>query len=121
MARLDDDDEVIVSILSLYEFAYGVSWGPEEDQDYLIRSIASIEKNFSIANLTRTGAKVFGDLKSIYRKNTSIPAKALKRNDMDFLIASVAIDLEAVLVSHDHVFLTLKELYPPLQLEDWTK
>jgi predicted nucleic acid-binding protein len=90
MSWLDDDDEVIVSILSLYEISYGISWGPKEDRDYLMQSIASIEKRFAVANLCLTGAEIFGELKSVYRKHTGIPSKTLKRDYIDILIASVA-------------------------------
>jgi predicted nucleic acid-binding protein len=119
LSRLDDDDEVIVSILSLYEIFYGISWGPEEDRDFLIRSITSIEEKFLIANLSRKGAEVFGGLKSIYRKRTDSSPKNLKRNDIDFLIASSAIAEDAILVSNDKIFLAIKEIDPTLKLENW--
>lgn len=119
LSRLDDDDEVIVSILSLYEISYGISWGPEEDRDFLIRSITSIEEKFLIANLSRKGAEVFGELKSIYRKMTDSSPKNLKRNDIDFLIASSAIAEDAILVSNDKIFLAIKEIEPTLKLENW--
>ena len=60
MSQLDDDDEVVVSILSLYEISYSISWGPKEDRDYLLRSISTIEEKFLVANLSRKGAEIFG-------------------------------------------------------------
>lgn len=119
LSRLDDDDEVIVCILSLYEIAYGISWGPQEDRDYLLQSIASIEENFSIVNLSRKGAEIFGKLKSAYRHISRASPKNLKRNDIDFLIASAAIAENAVLVSNDKMFSVIGEIEPTLKLENW--
>ena len=119
LSLLDDDDEVIVSILSLYELFYGISWGSEEDRDYLIQSIASIEQRFAIVNLSRMGAEAFGRLKSEYRKHSGSAPKNIKRNDIDFLIASSAIAEDAVLVSNDKIFLTIKDIEPSLKLENW--
>lgn len=119
LSRLDDDDEVIVSIVSFYEVSYGISWGPEEDRDYLMRTIASIEEKFSVANLSQQGAEVFGELKSVYRKHTNASPKNLKRNDIDFLIASSAIAEDAVLVSNDKIFTAIRDIEPALKLENW--
>jgi predicted nucleic acid-binding protein len=119
LSHLDDDDEVIVSLLSLYELQYGISWGSQEDRDCLLQSIASIEKRFPAVNLSRTGAAVFGKLKSAYRKYSGSSPLNLKRNDIDFLLASSAISEDATLVSNDKIFLAVKEIEPSLKLENW--
>ena len=62
LSRLNDDDEVIISILSLYEMHYGISWGPEEDRAYLLQAVASVEEAFPVAPLSHRGASIFGEL-----------------------------------------------------------
>jgi predicted nucleic acid-binding protein len=119
LSRLSDDDEVIISILSLYEIAYGISWAPEEDREYLLKSVASVEATFRASPLSRRGAGIFGELKSAYRQNTGAPSKILKRDDIDLLIASSAIAEDAVLVSNDRIFAAIAEIEPALQLENW--
>lgn len=118
-ARLTDEDEIFLSILSLYEMSYGISWGPAEDRPYLLGAIEKTEQMFPVIPLSRAGAAIFGDLKAKYRQNTGALSKSLKRNDIDFVIASTAIVENATLVSNDKIFKTIQEIEPALQLENW--
>lgn len=45
--------------------------------------------------------------------------KEIKRHTVDFILASTAIEANAVLVSDDRIFKTIKEFYPSLHVENW--
>jgi predicted nucleic acid-binding protein len=119
IAQLTDEDEVFLSILSLYEMSYGVSWGPAEDRPYFLRAIEKTEQMFPVMPLARAGAAIFGDLKTKYRHSTGALGKSLKRNDIDFILASTAIAENATLVSNDKIFEVVQQIEPTLQLENW--
>jgi predicted nucleic acid-binding protein len=68
---LDDDAELYISILSIYEMEYGASHANDPDIAHQARlAIQSIkdEDEITILPLTEEGAKIFGELKEQYRK-----------------------------------------------------
>lgn len=119
LCELDDTDEVSIPILALYEIHHGISWGSEEDRPYFLRIVSTIEEKFPTAGLSPEGARIYGDLKAAYRKESGASGKHIKRDDIDLMIASIAIEHRATLVSHDKLFKRLKSLYPSLEVEDW--
>lgn len=74
---------------------------------------------FAVMPLSHIGAGVFGELKAKYRQTTGALSKSLKRNDIDFILASTAITENAI-VSNDRIFEAIVKIEPPLQLENWT-
>jgi len=50
---------------------------------------------------------------------TGIGKKEVKRHTVDFILASTAIESNAVIVSEDGIFKKIKEFYPSLQVENW--
>jgi len=62
---------------------------------------------------------IFGKLKAKYKEETAIKTKALKKNDLDFLIASTAISQGAILVSNDGIFGDIVEYGLRLEFEEW--
>ena len=57
--------------------------------------------------------------KTKYKKQTGINTKALKKNDIDFLLASTAISQGAILVSNDGVFGDIVDYEVGLEFEVW--
>ena len=119
LSQLDDSDEVLISIISFYEMQYGVSWADENERINLRRAIDALASRFQVVGLSCQGARIFGDLKAAYRRAVGITPSALKRNDIDLLIASTAIEVGAILVSNDHLFTTIGSIYPGFELENW--
>lgn len=119
LSQLHDDDEVMISILSLYEMHYGLSWASDDERSALSRTVDSIASKFIVVGLSQSGAMIFGDLKAAYRRTIGIAPDALKRNDIDLLIASTALAQDAVLVSNDRLFEKIKDINPNFQLENW--
>ncbi len=69
--------------------------------------------------LSLEGDKIFGELKKEYRENIGISKQAIKRHNSDFILASTAINENAVLVSNDKIFNEFKKLRDDFQLDDW--
>ena len=119
LSQLDDDDEALVSILSFYEMYYGISWASRHEQVALQSAMGSIASKFPVVGLSLQGARIFGALKAAYRRIVGITPNALKRNDVDLLIASTAIETGAILVSNDHLFESIRHLQSDFELENW--
>jgi predicted nucleic acid-binding protein len=119
LSQRRDDDEVMVSVLSLYEMHYGISWASDEERRKLSQAVDSIANKFTVVGLSRRGASLFGDLKAEYRRTMGIAPNALKRNDIDLLIASVALAQGAILVSNDRLFESVIHLNSDFRLENW--
>ena len=120
--QLDDEDVVMVSIVTLYEATYGLKHSEDEEQQEEIRqNIAYIRKYFEIIPLDLREMEFFADLKVLYKKKTGINKKAMKKNDLDILIASTAMAENATLISDDSIFEKLSEIEPKFKWENWLK
>jgi predicted nucleic acid-binding protein len=118
--QLNDEDVVMVSIVTLYEATYGLKHSEDEEQQEEIRqNIAYIRKYFEIIPLDLREMELFADLKVLYKKKTGINKKAMKKNDLDILIASTAMAKSATLISDDGIFKKLSEIEPKFKWENW--
>jgi predicted nucleic acid-binding protein len=118
--QLNDEDVVMVSIVTLYEATYGLKHSEDEEQQEEIRqNIAYIRKYFEIIPLDLREMELFADLKVLYKKKTGINKKAMKKNDLDILIASTAMAESATLISDDGIFEKLSEIEPKFKWENW--
>jgi predicted nucleic acid-binding protein len=123
---LSEDDRVAVSIVTLYELAYGLATFEKSKKDKNNRDeklfesgIEFIKEYLDIFPLSVEEIDIFGKIKAKYKEQTGINTKALKKNDLDFLIASTAISQGAVLVSNDGIFGDIVEYRFGLEFEEW--
>ena len=123
---LSEDDRVSVSIVTLYELAYGLATFEKSKKDKNNRDeklfesgIEFIKEYLDIFPLSVEEIDIFGKIKAKYKEQTGINTKALKKNDLDFLIASTAISQGAVLVSNDGIFGDIIEYGFGLEFEEW--
>ena len=101
-----------------YEATYGLKHSKDEEQQEEIRqNIAYIRKYFEIIPLDLREMELFADLKVLYKKKTGINKKAMKKNDLDILIASTAMAENATLISDDSIFEKLSEIEPNFKWE----
>ena len=119
LSELTDDDDVCISILSAYEYRYGIVKAPAELKDALRKAWQDFEARFSIIGLSLEGAEIFGEIKARYEKDTGAGEKSLQRHTVDFMLAGSAVEHEAVLVSDDGVFEKIRNFYPSLRVENW--
>jgi len=76
LSQLSGTDNVCISVISAYEYQYGISKAPERE-------------------------------------------KTLLKHTADFILASMALEHDAVLVSADSIFSKIKEFQRDLKIENW--
>jgi predicted nucleic acid-binding protein len=113
LARLADEDEVVLSILSLYELHHWFAYDPASRA-----GAHEILRDFRILPLSETGAELFGALMRDLRAGT--PRADVQRHAIDCMIAVTALEGGTVLVSNDALFEQLVELVPALRVDNWT-
>jgi len=117
---LSEDDTVAVSIITLYELSYGLATLKNSNNKGLFESgITFIKEYLDIFPLHVDEIDIFGEIKAKYRQQTGINTKALKKNDLDFLIAATAISQDVILVSNDGIFKDIAEFGFELCCESW--
>lgn len=79
------------------------------------------DQDANIFSLDANGATFFSQLKLKYKNATGIKSKEAKKNDLDLVIASIAMGQDAILISNDKVFTKLVELEVNFKYEDWLK
>lgn len=80
-----------------------------------------------VASISLTAAEIYGRLKKDYAarlgqilQGSNAVRKAVQRQNVDLLIIASALAEEAVLVSSDGAFSTIREaICPQLRLENW--
>lgn len=121
LSLLEDEDEAFGSVLSLYEMQYGAAnSSTEEHRTRMLSTIQSVRQSFPFIPLSETGAEIFGSLKSQYRNITNIKSKNIARNNIDFMLAASAIENNAILVSTDGIYQTIRTFRNDFVCEDWT-
>ena len=120
LQSLSQEDEVSVSIIVLYELAYGQGDLSDTTQAEAVRQgIEFIKEYLMIVPLDTKEVDVFAEIKMRYKHATGITSNALKRHNLDLLIASTAIATNATLVSNDMIFKQLSKIDPRLRYENW--
>ena len=122
LTDISNQDSVGVSILTLYELSYGLEYATNQEQiDIFNNAISLIKTYLTIYDLRLEDMNIFASLKKRYKNKIGIAQKALKKNDLDFLIASTAIAQNAILVSNDKIFETISEIEKNLLFENWLR
>lgn len=124
--RLHDDDQLFVSVLSLYELHYGLSLRKKEEQNQSAARthmiIEEIKTQFTILPLREREAPIFGEIKAAYKSKYNKEdgkKESVKKHDVDFIFAGTAIEYGFIVVSNDGIFQRIKELFPNLRVENW--
>ena len=118
--KLNEDDDLLISILTIFELDYGYENSPEINKPSLLVKIKHIEDQLSIIPLKREQGRWFGRVKHIFRQFRKLNKNALKKHNIDIMIGSTAISEGCILVSADKIYSELAELVPELQVENWT-
>src|SRR4051812_48963304 len=84
---LPEEDQLAVSILTLYELSYGHLRSTSRS-----RLLAIVrEEEFGVLMPQEAGAEVFAPLKAAYRRHPGARDKALVRHNVDLILASTAV------------------------------
>jgi len=120
--RLDDEDIIGISVVSIYELTYGMYSFKDEKLKAIFKNALELlqnDKDTNIFSLDANGATFFSQLKLKYKKATGIKAKEAKKNDLDLVIASIAMGQDAILISNDRIFEKLSKIEPKFKYENW--
>ena len=114
-------EDLCLSVLTVYEMDYSVEAANEALASKLEEAKNMVLDNFRLLPLTLRGSKNYGKLKSAYKSHSKAKSKAMKGHTIDIILAATALEHDAVLVSNDRIYLTLKELNPDLKVENWAE
>lgn len=118
---LTDEDSVCLSILTLYELYYSLAKAQESAvSQAIIRTKEQICATLPCLPLSESGARIFGELKMRYQKYSGVKKNVLDRATVDLVIASTAIESNAILVSNDDIYGRVQSLWPDFRWENWT-
>ncbi len=113
LAALTDEDEVALSVLSLYELHHWFAYDPSQYE-----AAHEVIRPFAVLPLPQSGAELFGALMRDLRGSSG--RSEVERHAVDCMIAVSALEHGAVLVSNDALFERLVTLLPVLELVNWT-
>lgn len=119
IASLPEESEVCFSIISAYEYQHGISKASRTVAETVKKAMETFLDLFAVLPLTLEGARIYGEIKAKYEGHTGIGRTEIKRHTVDFILASTAIEMDAVVVSDDQIFKKIKEFYPSLRFENW--
>ena len=117
LLSLKENDEIFVSILTIYEFEYAFANSPEQKKAELQATIEQIQQDFVVLPLTPFEAKIFGNLKRRFKELRKVKQENLKKHTLDLMIAASAIGQGAILVSADKIYKDIHFLNSELKLD----
>ncbi len=120
--RLTEKDTVYVSILSFYELEFSLSNATDNViKEKINNLINDLKKFFKVLPLSLSGSACYGTLKANLKQKTGANRKALKKHNIDLIIASIALDNNCILVSKDRLYKEqLSVSNADFLTEDWT-
>jgi len=122
LAQLNEEDEIYISILSIYELEFSLYNAKDNIIKNKIKNlIADLKDIVNILPLSPEAASYYGALKSGFQKSTGINRKAIKKHNIDIMIAATALDYDCILVAKDGIYNDhLALINKQLKIEDWT-
>ena len=120
LSQLSENDEVCVSILTIYELDYSIAAAANPSLALGVTNHKEeILNDFLLLSLTLGGSQIYGDLKAKYKLHSQAKSKRMKGHTVDMILAATALDHDAILVSNDHLFSILQSIEPKLKVENW--
>jgi predicted nucleic acid-binding protein len=119
VTTLREPDQVVLSILALYEAEYGRANAPEEKRAAIRQRISHMQTRFEILPLTPEAAHLFGSLKVGLSRIRGLSPQGSKRHNMDVMLAATAAAENCVLISADSLYSDLRKVNASLQVENW--
>ena len=79
LLSLGEDDDIFISVLTLYEFEYAFANSPDNKKLTIKKTIAQIKQGFTILPLSVHGSEAFGELKKRFKELQSINNENIKK------------------------------------------
>lgn len=120
-AVLDDEDIVQVSFMTIFELEYSFSNANDNNKKAEIReTIEQTKRLFQIVPLKIEFAETYGEIKTQLKNYWGSNTKAMKKHNVDLLIASTSLIEKSTLIAHDTIYKDLAEINSQFQYENWT-
>ncbi|HEV7503288.1 MAG TPA: type II toxin-antitoxin system VapC family toxin [Thermoanaerobaculia bacterium] len=116
---LEEDDDLAVSILALYELEYGYANSFEGRKPSLRRRIENVRSRFTIYGLSDDSARMFGQIKKALVELRGLSKKASRYHNIDLMVAATAVTKSCILVGADSLFRDLQRFEPGLIVQNW--
>lgn len=116
---LGELDQVVLSILAVYEAEYGCANAPDEKKSVIRQRISHMQWRFEILPLTPEAANLFGTLKVGLSQLRGLTSKGSKYHNMDVMLAATAVAENCILISADSLYSDLCEVNSSLQVANW--
>lgn len=119
LSLFEDTDRVYVSVLCLYELAYGLANAPEDKKLLIREQLIKTPQDFELLPLFLEAAELFGQLKKSLQSHHALSARQMQRHNIDLMLAATAITTDSILISTDKGFVALQDLHPDFHFEEW--
>ncbi|MCB2261616.1 MAG: type II toxin-antitoxin system VapC family toxin [Candidatus Thiosymbion ectosymbiont of Robbea hypermnestra] len=116
---LNDEDQVFISIITLYELEYGYNNAPKDKRFVVRKKINEAKEDFGILPLTAEGSMLFGRLKKSLVDKRNLKKESAKKHNIDIILASTAIINSCILISADRIYTEIKQQEPRLKTANW--
>ena len=122
LSRLSDEDELCVSLLTIYEMDYSIAAAGTDELEMTLRgNRQDLLENYQLLNLSVTAGQIYGRMKAGLKHRTNAKPRAMRGLTVDTILAATALEHRAILVSNDQIFRTIKEVEPSLMVETWAR
>jgi predicted nucleic acid-binding protein len=89
---LKENDDIFISILTLYEFEYAFANAPTQKKNEIRATIWQMQQDFIVLPLSPTAAEIFGDLKKLFKELRNIKSENLKKHTIDLMATNLKRD-----------------------------
>ena len=119
LAVLADNDQIYISVLTLYELEYGLANAEDSQKEYFREQITKTQRDFQVLQLKTEGASLFGEIKKKIVEIRNLQRKAARKHTTDIMLATTAMLEACTLVSADNIYPQIYDLYPQFQYQNW--
>ena len=119
LEALTEEDELCVSVLSFYELEYGIAGAPTNLRPRLAIAKQKLLDFYTLLPITEQGSVVYGRIKHLFKQFSGTKPRTMKTYTVDMIVASTALEQQAILVSSDGLYQRLQDIEPTLKRENW--
>lgn len=119
LTTLRDADQIVISILAVYETEYGYANAPDQKKAEIRQRISHMQARFEVLPLTPEAARLYGSLKAGLSEIRGLGVKGGKFHNIDIMLAATAVTEGCTLISADSIYRDLKKVDSMLRVENW--
>lgn len=118
--QLKDDDCLHTSVIVVYELEYSFANAPDDKKVPIRDTIDSVLNDFdAILPVKLEAAALYGELKTLLKHARHLDRKAMRRHNIDIILASTAVETQSVLIGMDKIYQDIERLHKNFRFENW--